>query len=116
MPNMGINLPAFRKPAPPPRQTGLADALFTGTQQRVLGLIFGQPGRSFYATELIGLAGSGSGAVQRELALRWHVYRSPAIATSYSSCCRTRWALAPRYGVCYPSAMTFATSASMRAP
>jgi predicted nucleotidyltransferase len=33
----------------------------------VLGLLFGQPGRSFYANELIGLAGGGSGAVQREL-------------------------------------------------
>lgn len=47
---------------------GLADALFTRTQQRVLGFLFGQPGRSFYATELIGLTGAGSGAVQRELA------------------------------------------------
>ncbi len=46
----------------------LADALFSTTQQRVLGLLFGQPDRSFYATELIGLARGGSGAVQRELA------------------------------------------------
>ena len=30
--------------------------------------MFGQPSRSFYATELIGLASIGSGAVQRELA------------------------------------------------
>jgi predicted nucleotidyltransferase len=45
----------------------MAGALFTGTQQRVLGLLFGQPERSFFATELIGLTGSGSGAVQREL-------------------------------------------------
>lgn len=50
------------------RTSGLADALFSGTQQRVLGLLFGQPERSFYATELINLAGAGSGAVQRELA------------------------------------------------
>jgi predicted nucleotidyltransferase len=53
------------------RQTpgrGLADALFSTTQQRVLGLLFGQPERSYYATELIGLAGGGSGAVQREVA------------------------------------------------
>jgi predicted nucleotidyltransferase len=50
------------------RAAGLADALFSGTQQRVLGLLFGQPERSFYATELINLAGVGSGAVQRELA------------------------------------------------
>ena len=55
----------------PPRQRragSLADALFSKTQQRVLGLIFGQPDRSFYATEMIGLVGAGSGAVQRELA------------------------------------------------
>ena len=46
----------------------LADALFSTVQQRVLGLIFGQPDRSFYASELIQLVGAGSGAVQRELA------------------------------------------------
>jgi predicted nucleotidyltransferase len=50
-----------------PARTGLADALFTATQQRVLGLLFGQPERSFFATELIALAGSGRGAMQREL-------------------------------------------------
>ncbi len=46
----------------------LADALFTSTQQRVLALLFGQPDREFYVTEIIALAGSGRGAVQRELA------------------------------------------------
>ena len=51
-----------------PNYASLAAALFTGTQQRLLGFLFGQPDRSFYATELIGLAGVGSGAVQRELA------------------------------------------------
>lgn len=45
-----------------------AEALFTKTQQRVLGVLFGQPHRSFYANEIIELAQSGSGAVQRELA------------------------------------------------
>ena len=45
----------------------IADALFTTTRQRLLGLLFGQPSRSFFATELIALTGSGSGAVQREL-------------------------------------------------
>lgn len=44
------------------------DALFTTTQQRVLGLLFCQPERSFYASEVIGRARVGSGAVQRELA------------------------------------------------
>ncbi len=47
--------------------TGLAGALFSMTQQRTLGLLFGQPDRRFFANELIGLTGSGSGAVQREL-------------------------------------------------
>jgi predicted nucleotidyltransferase len=46
----------------------LADALFTRTQQRVLRLLFGRPDRSFYASELIRDAGTGSGAAQRELA------------------------------------------------
>ncbi len=45
----------------------LADALFTSTQQRVLGALFGQPDRSFYVTQLMELAKSGRGAVQREL-------------------------------------------------
>ena len=47
--------------------TSVADALFTTTQQRVLALLFGQPVRSFFATELNELTGSGSGAVRREL-------------------------------------------------
>lgn len=50
------------------RNRGLADALFAKVQQRVLGVLFGNPGRSFYANEVIGLARSGTGAVQRELA------------------------------------------------
>jgi predicted nucleotidyltransferase len=54
--------------APLVSASGIADALFTNTQQRVLGLLFGQPERSFFANEVITLAGSGSGAVQRELA------------------------------------------------
>jgi predicted nucleotidyltransferase len=48
-------------------QVSLSDALFTTTQQRVLSLLFGRPERSFFANEVIGLTGSGSGAVQREL-------------------------------------------------
>jgi predicted nucleotidyltransferase len=60
-PNMGIKTTVASS-------TGLSDALFPGTKQRVLGILYGQTDRSFYANELIGLAGSGSGAVQRELA------------------------------------------------
>jgi predicted nucleotidyltransferase len=68
---MGINMPKMGRKRTVPRRRregSLADALFSTTQQRVIGLLFGQPERSFYATELIGLAGGGSGAVQRELA------------------------------------------------
>ncbi len=66
MPNMGIK----EKPAVyhDREGTSLADALFSNVQQRVLAYLFGQPERSFFATELIKLAGGGSGAVQRELA------------------------------------------------
>ena len=74
MPEMGIeNTIKPLKPrsvgqrAPVQARTGLADALFSATQERVLALLFGQPGRSFFTNELIGLVGAGSGAVQREL-------------------------------------------------
>jgi predicted nucleotidyltransferase len=45
----------------------MASSLFSRTQQRVLALLFGQPERSYFATELISLAACGSGAVQREV-------------------------------------------------
>lgn len=45
----------------------VSDALFTSTQQRVLGALFGQPDRSFFVTQIMALAKSGRGAVQREL-------------------------------------------------
>jgi predicted nucleotidyltransferase len=73
---MGIKKKVSRAKAKPvlragvrvaPKAASLADALFSGTQQRVLALLFGQPERSYYATELINLAGAGSGGVQREL-------------------------------------------------
>jgi predicted nucleotidyltransferase len=63
MPNLGSQASSRRR-----RPRSLADALFTQTQQRVLRVLFGQPDRSFYASELIREAGTGSGAAQRELA------------------------------------------------
>jgi predicted nucleotidyltransferase len=48
--------------------SGMASALFSKVRQRVLAVLFGNPGRSFYANEVIALAQSGTGAVQRELA------------------------------------------------
>jgi predicted nucleotidyltransferase len=46
---------------------GVAGALFTPVQQRVLGLLFGQAERRFRSGEVIRLAGSGTGAVHRQL-------------------------------------------------
>jgi predicted nucleotidyltransferase len=47
--------------------TGLGDALFSKTQRRVLGLLFANPDRSYFANEIFRLAASGIGAVHREL-------------------------------------------------
>lgn len=75
MPTMGTHqrateLPAqYKAEANSPLQAGanIADTLFSATQQRVLALLYGQSERSFFTNEIIGLAGGGSGAVQREL-------------------------------------------------
>lgn len=66
IPNMGMKRRGAASKAG--KRVGLADALFSPVQQRVLGYLFAQPDRSFFATELIALAGGGSGAVQRQLA------------------------------------------------
>ena len=50
-----------------PTSASLANALFPKVRQRVLAVLFGTPDRSFYANEVIALAQSGTGAVQREL-------------------------------------------------
>lgn len=47
--------------------TRLADALFTTTQQQVLGLLYGQPQRSFYTKEILRLTGMGVATIKREL-------------------------------------------------
>src|SRR5215813_1741157 len=57
IPNMGIML----------HQLNISDALFSSTRQRVLGLLFGNPERSFYTSEIVKRARSGTGAVEREL-------------------------------------------------
>jgi len=54
-------------PSALPASTRLADVLFTPVQQRVLGLLFGQPKRRFQSAEVIRLAGSGTGAAHRLL-------------------------------------------------
>ncbi|MGY2263400.1 transcriptional regulator [Pseudomonas sp. SDO55104_S430] len=45
----------------------LSEALFTTTQQKVLGLLFGKPDRSFYANEIARWAQVGKGSLMREL-------------------------------------------------
>ncbi len=64
MGTMGSAKPKTKRAESPP---GIANALFTKVQQRVLAIFFGNPDRSFYANEVIALAESGTGAVQREL-------------------------------------------------
>jgi predicted nucleotidyltransferase len=50
-----------------PISSNLAGALFSRVQSRVLGILFGRPDQEFQLTEIISRAGSGRGAVQREL-------------------------------------------------
>ena len=50
------------------RHLGLADALFTPVQQRVLALLYGQPDRRFQSAEIIRLVRGGTGAVHGQLA------------------------------------------------
>lgn len=59
IPNMGMASSTAR--------VGLGAALFTPVQQRVLGLLFGQPDRRFQSAEIIRLAKGGTGAVHRQL-------------------------------------------------
>jgi predicted nucleotidyltransferase len=45
----------------------IANSLFTKTQQKVLGLLFGRPDTSFYLNEIVRLADMGKGTIRREL-------------------------------------------------
>jgi predicted nucleotidyltransferase len=60
--------PIMGSDAPIEEATSLADALFPRVRQRVLALFYGNPERSFFSNEVVALAKSGTGAVQRELA------------------------------------------------
>ena len=48
--------------------TSIGDALFTRTQQKVLGLLFGKPDERFYTNEIMRRVDMGRGTVSRELA------------------------------------------------
>ena len=65
IPSSGRRLPSVGMKEP--QDTSLANALFTRVRQRVLGLLLAQPDRSFLATEVIRLAGVGTGAAHCEL-------------------------------------------------
>jgi predicted nucleotidyltransferase len=67
VPESGMIVPGMGTKRPEFVRGGVASALFTPVQQRVLGLLFGQPERRFQSAELIRLADSGTGAVHRQL-------------------------------------------------
>lgn len=70
IPKMGIYIPdmgILGSDSAVGTPSGLADALFTSVQQRVLGLLFGNPARRYQGAELIRLAQAGSGATHRVL-------------------------------------------------
>jgi predicted nucleotidyltransferase len=119
---MGIRSDRKRRRAVP------ADTLFSRTQQRVLGLLFGQADRSFYGSELIGLAGGGSGAVQRELArlehaglvqvrrigMRKHYQANPHAPLFADLCAIVRKILQPPYPGDSPAALQVAEAQGAR--
>jgi predicted nucleotidyltransferase len=45
----------------------IGDALFTKTQQKIMGLLFQKPDATFYLNEIVRLAGIGKGTIKREL-------------------------------------------------
>jgi predicted nucleotidyltransferase len=64
VPNLGAIIPIMGTDEKP---TGLGEVLFSKAQRRVLGLLFGNPDRSYFANEIIRAADSGTGAVHRVL-------------------------------------------------
>ena len=69
---MGMTKPDMgtKSPASP---SLVANALFPKVRQRVLAVLFGAPGRSFYTNEVIGLAQSGTGPCSAS----WAIWRRP---------------------------------------
>ncbi len=65
IPDMGMIIPNMGMKSPD--RSGLASALFPPVLRRLLGLLYGQPDRSFQSAEIIRLAGSGTGAAHRVL-------------------------------------------------
>jgi predicted nucleotidyltransferase len=66
IPKSGMIVPEMGRARRVPHSS-VADALFTPVQQRVLGLLFGQPDRRYQSAEIIRLARGGVGAAHRQL-------------------------------------------------
>ncbi len=49
------------------RSHTIGNVLFTKTQQKVLGLLYGRPEQSFYLNEIVRLSQIGKGTIKREL-------------------------------------------------
>lgn len=62
IPKLGLIIVGFDMQA-----TTIGDALFTKTQQKVLGLLYGNPAQSFYTNEIVRRANIGRGTISREL-------------------------------------------------
>lgn len=62
---MGAIIPIMRKGKN--AKIRLGDVLFSNTQRQVLGLLLGNPDRSYYTNEIVRFAGVGIGTVYREL-------------------------------------------------
>ncbi|WP_211222796.1 nucleotidyltransferase domain-containing protein [Paludibacterium yongneupense] len=66
-PKKGLNIPFLGLLGVAMASLSLSDALFTTTQQKVLGLLYGKPDQSFYANEIARWAQVGKGSIMREL-------------------------------------------------
>lgn len=64
LPRLGIIVPNMGTMS---ETVSLSNALFSKVQQRVLALLFSQPERSFYTSEIVRSVHSGVGAVERQL-------------------------------------------------
>jgi predicted nucleotidyltransferase len=50
-----------------PQTITIGDALFTKTQQKIMGLVFQKPDTTFYLNQIVRQAGIGKGTIKREL-------------------------------------------------
>jgi uncharacterized protein len=50
-----------------PQTITISDALFTKTQQKIMGLLFQKPDTTFYLNQIVRQAGIGKGTIKREL-------------------------------------------------